>query len=205
VLADFYHNRARDYDPVLGRYIQADPIGLGGDVNPYVYAGADPVNMIDPEGLLAHGLFFGGLDLGLQLYNNGGRLDCVNWFSVGLSTVSGGILTGVISGAARIKTVGSHTHKATKLWMKSRRVLPKKRPDDQYHHWLLHQNQGIGKRTKEWLKNQPWNLKPMRPSHHRLIHKYPILSPFGAPRWAQEIGAGGIIASLGGRGSGCEC
>ncbi|MDP2129901.1 MAG: RHS repeat-associated core domain-containing protein [Erythrobacter sp.] len=50
VLSDLYYNRARDYDPVLGRYIQADPIGLLGDVNPYLYAGADPVNMIDPLG-----------------------------------------------------------------------------------------------------------------------------------------------------------
>ncbi|MFL0357579.1 RHS repeat domain-containing protein [Erythrobacter sp. GH1-10] len=51
VLSDLYYNRARDYDPVTGRYIQADPIGLAGDVNPYVYAGADPVNAIDPLGL----------------------------------------------------------------------------------------------------------------------------------------------------------
>ncbi|WP_172970283.1 RHS repeat protein [Erythrobacter sp. THAF29] len=52
VLSDLYYNRARDYDPVTGRYIQADPIGLAGDVNPYVYAAADPVNLIDPLGLL---------------------------------------------------------------------------------------------------------------------------------------------------------
>lgn len=51
VLSDLYYNRNRDYDPVTGRYIQADPIGLAGDVNPYVYAGADPVNLIDPDGL----------------------------------------------------------------------------------------------------------------------------------------------------------
>lgn len=51
VLSDLYYNRARDYDPVLGRYIQADPIGLMGDVNPYLYANGDPVNMIDPLGL----------------------------------------------------------------------------------------------------------------------------------------------------------
>ncbi|MGB7419994.1 MAG: RHS repeat-associated core domain-containing protein [Erythrobacter sp.] len=53
VLSDLYYNRARDYDPVLGRYIQADPIGLLGDVNPYLYANGDPVNMIDPLGLSA--------------------------------------------------------------------------------------------------------------------------------------------------------
>jgi RHS repeat-associated protein len=50
VLSDLYYNRARDYDPVLGRYIQADPIGLLGDLNPYVYANGDPVNLVDPLG-----------------------------------------------------------------------------------------------------------------------------------------------------------
>jgi len=52
VMSDLYYNRYRDYDSATGRYIQADPIGLGGDVNPYAYAGADPVNMVDPLGLL---------------------------------------------------------------------------------------------------------------------------------------------------------
>ena len=51
VLSDLYYNRARDYDPVLGRYIQADPIGLMGGSNSYLYANGDPVNMIDPHGL----------------------------------------------------------------------------------------------------------------------------------------------------------
>ena len=30
VLPDLYYNCYRDYDPTIGRYIQADPIGLGG-------------------------------------------------------------------------------------------------------------------------------------------------------------------------------
>jgi RHS repeat-associated protein len=49
--ADLYYNRYRDYDPVTSRYIQADPIGLGGGSNNYLYAGANPVNAIDPDGL----------------------------------------------------------------------------------------------------------------------------------------------------------
>ena len=61
VLADLYYNRARDYDPVTGRYIQADPIGLRGDVNPYVYAGSDPVNGIDPLGLMTRWEHYTGL------------------------------------------------------------------------------------------------------------------------------------------------
>ena len=49
--ADLYYNYYRDYDPTLGRYIQADPIGLGGDTNAYLYASANPLARVDPFGL----------------------------------------------------------------------------------------------------------------------------------------------------------
>ena len=44
-------NYFRDYDPELGRYATADPMGLAGGVNPYVYAGANPLTNVDPLGL----------------------------------------------------------------------------------------------------------------------------------------------------------
>ena len=50
-LADLYYNRYRDYDTATGRYIQADPIGLEGGSNPYLYAEANPLRYIDPNGL----------------------------------------------------------------------------------------------------------------------------------------------------------
>jgi len=52
-LADLYYNEYRDYDPTTGRYIQADPIGLGGGGNPYAYAGNNPARFTDPLGLAA--------------------------------------------------------------------------------------------------------------------------------------------------------
>ena len=52
-LPDLYYNRYRDYDPSTGRYIQADPIGLEGDPNPYAYAMNNPLRYSDPSGLFA--------------------------------------------------------------------------------------------------------------------------------------------------------
>ena len=43
-------NYFRDYDPKTGRYIQADPIGLAGGMNPYSYANQNPLQYADPIG-----------------------------------------------------------------------------------------------------------------------------------------------------------
>lgn len=45
-----YYNWYRYYDPLLGRYITQDPIGLDGGWNPYMYP-LNPVQGIDPLGL----------------------------------------------------------------------------------------------------------------------------------------------------------
>ncbi|WP_397402187.1 RHS repeat-associated core domain-containing protein [Phenylobacterium sp.] len=49
--AQLYHYRARAYDPVLGRFLQTDPIGYEAGLNIYAYVGGDPVNGTDPSGL----------------------------------------------------------------------------------------------------------------------------------------------------------
>lgn len=66
-----YYNHARYYDPKAGRFTQKDPIGFaGGDVNMYAYVGNNPVNYIDPEGLLRTTRGFGGIGR----FGGGGRL-----------------------------------------------------------------------------------------------------------------------------------
>jgi RHS repeat-associated protein len=48
-----FYNYFRDYDPQTGRYVQSDPIGLLGGINPYLYA-SNPLQQIDPLGLMGN-------------------------------------------------------------------------------------------------------------------------------------------------------
>ncbi|MFD6802621.1 RHS repeat-associated core domain-containing protein, partial [Streptomyces cyaneofuscatus] len=54
-----YHFSARYYDPSIGRFTTPDPSGQ--EQNPYLYAAGDPVNRIDPTGLLGFGSVVDGL------------------------------------------------------------------------------------------------------------------------------------------------
>ena len=46
-----FYARQRYYDPQLGRWLSADPIGFAGGLNLYNYVRNSPTNLVDPEGL----------------------------------------------------------------------------------------------------------------------------------------------------------
>jgi RHS repeat-associated protein len=84
----------RDYDAYTGKWTAKDPIGFsGGDSNLYGYVLGDPVNFIDPTGEFGvfGGVLGGLLELGTQLWFNGGRFECVDWYDVGTMAAVGAV------------------------------------------------------------------------------------------------------------------
>ncbi|MFC4160758.1 RHS repeat-associated core domain-containing protein [Chitinimonas lacunae] len=190
------YNFFRDYEPITGRYVQSDRWGLYDGVNTYVYAHVNPLVEIDPTGEFAWGLVFGGAELGWQLYQNDGDWSCVDWTGVGLSMVGGGLMNGLFKGAFKFKTAGSHTWDATRKWMSKNNIMPIQN-GVQRHHWLFERNQGIGKRVPDVVKNQPWNINPIRSDFNNWLGRKPWRAPLGAPSWAVETAVGTGMTGVG--------
>ena len=98
-----YYNHFRDYDPSLGRYVQTDPIGLQGGINPYTYADNNPTVLSDPTGqflplLVILPLAGGGIG-GLADVLTAGPCDS-KWGAFGRGFVAGaaGTFAGLVSG-----------------------------------------------------------------------------------------------------------
>jgi RHS repeat-associated protein len=167
------HFGARDYDPATGRWVSKDPIGFdGGSTGLYVYVGNDPVNQVDPDG---RAVGEPGFWEGLIPVWGAGRAS-INDFQAG--DFGWGTLNAVlaVSDVALVRSLGtaagkglwklgSHTWPATSKWLT--KVGWREFVGQDMHHWLIPQRQW-GKVIPEWLKNQPFNLKPMS---SKLLHQ----------------------------------
>lgn len=150
-----------------------------------------------------------------QYAANGGNLKCINWGSVvasaGLGAVGGGLANGLYKGAFRFKATGSNSWSATKQWFRRRNNKTFNiNNQQQRHHWLFQQNQGVGRNISNRIKNQPWNVNPVSSTFNNWMSRgnTNLRSLFGAPPWAKGV-AGGSAAFATGKlldeDASCDC
>jgi RHS repeat-associated protein len=130
------YNYFRSYRAAMGRFDQADPIGLDGGLNRYSYVGGNPLMYTDPEGLLAQGIVDFGAGLGdVILFGQGQRLrdlfdvdggidQCSDEYSAGeWSGVAASMATGLAGG---LKAAGAKgTGKEFSHWIPNRMGGPR--------------------------------------------------------------------------------
>ena len=109
---DLLYMRNRFYTPTLGRFMNEDPIGLaGGDVSFYRYVSNDPVNWVDPEGLIGLDSILGQLSKYASrpyirkqvikyIDNPSGQRIITNSISGAIGGFAGGVAGGALLGAA---------------------------------------------------------------------------------------------------------
>jgi RHS repeat-associated protein len=110
------YNYFRDYDPAVGGYLETDPIGLVGGLNPFAYVHGNPVTFSDPNalwniiagfGVSAVAVGIGGGESSFGGYFNWETGKCGGFFSIGGGTsgqsgngYTAGVSLGIVTGAA---------------------------------------------------------------------------------------------------------
>jgi hypothetical protein len=186
--------RARWYDAQQGRFLTEDPAASNDEINLYRYVSNNPISFVDPTGewlqILGGALIGGGIDLTVQLIQNGGRIKCVDWGSVGISAGLGAAFAGLGPAGAVFGRGGA---KAAQ--------------------YGFEESPGLLNRTRSvrlgWSRNNKTDLQEFGfhgGSGKTRWHKTVPLLPDGTFRKEFTVGGGALGGALGaGGGNDCEC
>ena len=210
-----YYYGLRYYEPNLQRWLNRDPIGEDGGINLYGFVGNNPISLIDPYGLEIG--FWEGLipvwGSGMQACEDfeAGRW---GWGTFNTAVAVSDVIPIRAAAGAVSKGVwkcGSHTWSATSKWLT--KCSWREFKGQEMHHTFIPRNDW-GKNVPDWLKNQPWNLMPMKNQvFHDAVHGVGD-APFnlgqrlwyGMPTWfnAGAFSMGGKEANWLGNGGGAS-
>jgi uncharacterized protein RhaS with RHS repeats len=175
---------------------------LGGGDNVYSYVHNNSTGYIDPTGEIAWGIAFAALELGMQLYNKGGGLDCVDWLDVGMSAVGGGLIGKVFKKGGK-----EFSH-----WVPDRYVRPLTRSGKNKNR---HYNPWVDKYFGGFVRG-PFNGNYVSPKTHAYTDPYrnlkgmkkadtlplPAALPLRTPGW---IPGGALSGKALSSENGCDC
>ena len=219
-----YYYRARYYSPGLQRFISQDSLGLLGGMDPYAYADGDPINQNDPSGncpWCVGALVGAGIDLGIQLIQNGGKFSCVNWAQVGISAVTSaglGIVGRYAVKGLLAKTFINSNYRsfASAYWGMNGGAFNQWYGAGNLDHWLISNAAIKAGEAPAWLGNAGWNLLEIPAMLNQAMGMRGWMSP--AAQAATRIAVSASVpgaAALGGWGgfklgqssqeSQCEC
>jgi RHS repeat-associated protein len=122
------YNWHRDYNPALGRYVQSDPIGLGGGINTYAYVEGTPVSETDAEGLVPN-VMEGACVAGPNPVCDCGLIvDAITWGVAPAAAAAGGV---VLSNSSDDRSVNSPVNRMQRQYeaAKARCTPPNPQPD----------------------------------------------------------------------------
>jgi RHS repeat-associated protein len=115
------YNYFRDYDPIAGRYVESDPIGLRGGLNTYVYGLDDPLTGMDPSGLDVVVTYYPGgpghVGIGVNTNQTVGLYPILHSIPMATcSTVSGAILSDQTFQPQKVRNAASSLIIKTEPW-----------------------------------------------------------------------------------------